>query len=119
LNYLLPIISPTLLSAQNNSGSTALHWAVLNSQLPVVQKLVQFPAGAGIELIDIKNNAGRSPLAEAELIAWDEGAKWLVQKMTLDKGEGPNETEGEEAVGDSDMLDSAEATEVEIGDLDG
>lgn len=48
-----------------------------------MQKLVQFPDGPGIDLIDIKTQAGHSPLAEAELAGWDEGAKWLVEVMNL------------------------------------
>jgi hypothetical protein len=40
--------------------------------------------GPGIDLIDIKNAAGRSPLGEAEIAGWEEGAKWLVQMMKLD-----------------------------------
>lgn len=84
LDYLLPIVPPSLLAAQNTAKSTPLHWAALNSHLSIVQKLVEFPGGPGIDLIDIKNTAGRSPLGEAELAGWEEGAKWLVQMMKLD-----------------------------------
>lgn len=116
LDYILPIISPTLLSARNNSGSTALHWAVLNSHLLVIQKLVQFSASSGIDLIDIKNAAGRSSLGEAELVGWEAGAKWLAQMMGLDQrhGEGTME-EAEETVD----MDSSQDIQVEIEDADG
>lgn len=89
----------TLLSAQNNAGSTALHWAALNAQLGTARALVGFPAGPGAHLIDIKNSAGRSPLGEAEAAGWDEGAKWMVEVMRLDDA-GPavgEEEEGAEA----------------------
>ncbi|KAJ7815678.1 hypothetical protein B0H14DRAFT_2846984 [Mycena olivaceomarginata] len=40
LDYLLPIVPPTLLSARNSAQSTPLHWAALNSHLEVVKKLM-------------------------------------------------------------------------------
>ncbi|KAF5355046.1 hypothetical protein D9756_005539 [Leucocoprinus leucothites] len=114
LNYLLPIISPSLLSAQNSSGSTPLHWAALNSHLSVIQKLIQFPGGPGVDLIDIKNVAGRSPLAEAEMVGWDEGAKWLVEMMKLEP------EQGESAEDDEDRGNvAAQDFQVEIEDADG
>ncbi|KAF9012611.1 ankyrin [Cyathus striatus] len=117
LDYLLPLVPPSLLSTQNNSGSTPLHWAAVNSHLDVVQKLVQFPDGPGIDLIDIKNKAGHSPLAEAEFAGWDEGAKWLVQMMKLD----PEEKSGNvDAPEDEDTVpEAAHNIEVEIEDADG
>lgn len=84
LDYLLLIVPSSLLSTQNNSGSTPLHWAALNSHLPIMQKLIRFPGGPGVALIDIKNAVGRSPLAEAEMAGFDEGARWLVEMMSLD-----------------------------------
>ena len=84
LEYLLPLINPTLISAQNFSKSTPLHWAALNCHLPIVKRLVQFPGGPQLDLIDIKNAAGRTPIGEAELAGWDEGASWLVSVMKLD-----------------------------------
>ncbi|KAG1791184.1 ankyrin repeat-containing domain protein, partial [Suillus plorans] len=71
LDYLLPLVTPSALSAQNSAGPTALHQAALNQHLEVVQKLVHF---TGADLIDIKNTAGRSPLSDAEMIGWDKGA---------------------------------------------
>ncbi|KAJ7921438.1 hypothetical protein B0H13DRAFT_149162, partial [Mycena leptocephala] len=38
LDYLLPIVPPTLISARNSAQSTPLHWAALNSHLEVVKK---------------------------------------------------------------------------------
>ncbi|KAF9463549.1 cytoplasmic protein [Collybia nuda] len=112
LDYLLPIVPTSLLAAQNSAKSTPLHWAALNSHLPIMQRLVEFPGGPGIDLIDIKNTAGRSPLGEAELAGWEEGAKWLVQMMKLDADvqEGDAEEEGGDKVHD---------IEVEIEDAEG
>ena len=103
---------PTLLSAQNDARSTALHWATLNQHLPIIQKLVNFPVGSGADLIDIKNSAGISPLGEAERIGWDEGAKWLVEMMNLDI-DAVKEEDGNE------LIDSAQDVEIEIEDADG
>ncbi|KAJ7744672.1 ankyrin repeat-containing domain protein [Mycena metata] len=122
LDYLLPILPPALLSAKNSAESTPLHWAALNSHMDVVKRLVEFPGGPGIDLIDIKNAAGRSPLAEAELAGWDEGAQWLVQMMKLDveggvkEGEADEPTDAEDA--DASQL-AAEGIEIEIEDADG
>ncbi|KAI0326064.1 cytoplasmic protein [Cubamyces sp. BRFM 1775] len=112
LDYLLPLLPSSLLAARNNAGSTPLHWAALNSHLPVAQKLVQFPGGPGVDLIDIKNSAGRSPLGEAETAGWEEGAKWFVQVMNLDEGGGKEEEELQPAEG-------ADNIEVEIQDAEG
>ncbi|KAF7328993.1 Ankyrin repeat-containing protein P16F5.05c [Mycena venus] len=124
LDYLLPIVPPTLLSARNSAESTPLHWAALNSHLDIVKKLVQFPGGPGIDLIDIKNAAGRSPLGEAELAGWDEGAQWLVQMMKLDPGGDVKEGEADDAdtndpVEGEDVSVAPEGIEIEIEDADG
>lgn len=95
---------------QNNAGSTPLHWAAVNRHLVIAQKLVQFPGGPGVNLIDIKNMAGKSALAEAEIAEWDEGARWFVQVMNLDE---IKEDEGEEQV------DPSQAVEIEIQDAQG
>jgi len=90
---------------------------VLNSHLPIVQKLIQFPGGPGIDLIDIKNKAGRSPLGEAECAGWEEGAKWLVQMMKLDAaGDGSQETSVDPS---EDLMDTGQDIHVEIEDADG
>ncbi|KAJ7826922.1 ankyrin repeat-containing domain protein [Mycena olivaceomarginata] len=119
LDYLLPIVPPTLLSARNSAQSTPLHWAALNSHLEVVKKLVQFPGGPGIDLIDIKNAAGRSPLGEAELAGWDEGAQWLVQMMKLDVDGDVKEGKGDDTNDGEDLSLPAEGVEIEIEDADG
>jgi len=116
LDYLLPLVSPSLLAAQNSSGSTPLHWAVLNSHLTVVKRLIEFPAGPGIDLIDVKNMAGRSPLGEAETSGWEEGAKWLVEMMRLDGG--CDSKEVEEPDGDDDTA-AGHDVHVKIEDADG
>ncbi|KAF8963628.1 cytoplasmic protein [Flammula alnicola] len=108
----------SLLAAQNNSGSTALHWAALNSHLDIAQKLVQHPDGPGRDLIDIKNKAGHSPLGEAENAGWEEGAKWFVEVMNLDP-----EASAEQLAEDDAPLDTEDGSnrdiEVEIEDADG
>jgi len=111
LDYLLKIVSPSLLSAQNEAKSTALHWAALNSHLEVAQKLVKCPGGPGVDLIDMKNSVGRSPLGEAENIGWEEGAKWFVGVMKLD--------DGEKSEGDVKPEEGIESIEVEIQDAEG
>ncbi|KAK2463083.1 hypothetical protein APHAL10511_004738 [Amanita phalloides] len=115
LDYLLPIVPASLLSAQNDAGSTPLHWAAINAQLGVAQKLIQYPGGPGGGLIDIKNAAGRSPLAEAEMAGWDEGAKYMVQVMNIDDAK-DEETPAAKSQGNS-MRDFD--IEVEIQDADG
>lgn len=106
LDMLLPIVPPSLLSTGNRAGSTALHWAALNAQLAAARRLVEFPGGPGIDLIDIKNAAGRSPLAEAEAAGWDEGAKWIVEVMRLvDAGRVGAVAEEEEETADSQIED--------------
>ena len=117
---MLPLLPPTIISAQNYSGSTPLHWAALNSHLDIAQKLVQHPSGPGRDLIEIKNIAGRSPLGEAELAGWEEGAKWFVQVMNINHEQEP---EGLEDEGDATLLDTESGIdrdiEVEIQDADG
>ncbi|KDQ12845.1 hypothetical protein BOTBODRAFT_56404 [Botryobasidium botryosum FD-172 SS1] len=86
LDYLLPLVPPSLLSTPNASLSTPLHWATLNTHLDIAKHLVQHPAGPGASLIDIKNAAGRSPLGEAALAEWDEGTRWFLEVMNIDDG---------------------------------
>jgi ankyrin repeat protein len=100
LDLLLPLSSPTLLSAQNNAGSTALHWAAINAQLPAARALVEYPDGPGARLIDVKNAAGRSPLGEAEAAGWDEGAKWMVEVMHLDDADADVDADDDKTGGD-------------------
>ena len=53
----------------------------------MVQRLVEFPGGDGAGLIDQKNLAGLTAVGAAEMVEWDEGARWLVGVMSLDSGE--------------------------------
>jgi hypothetical protein len=112
LDVLLPIVLPSLLSAQNRAGSTPLHWAALNSQLAAARALVEFPGGPGIDLIDVRNAAGRSPLGEAEAAGWDEGAKWMAEVMRLDVGDEASRAGAEDgaAVGEDE-----ESADVQVG----
>jgi hypothetical protein len=71
-------------------------------------------------LIEIKNIAGRSPLGEAELAGWEEGAKWFVQVMNLDHEQEPTglgEGEGDATLDTENEIDRD--IEVEIQDADG
>jgi len=110
LELLLPLCPTSLLSAQNNAGSTALHWAALNAHLATARALVEFPCGPGVALIDVKNAAGRSPLGEAEAAGWDEGAKWMVEVMRLDNdvdhGDGDDNVDDNGGDGGSGESDS-------------
>ncbi|KAI6043501.1 ankyrin [Pisolithus marmoratus] len=110
LEYLLPLVPPPLLAQQNHAGSTPLHWAALNRHLQVAKKLVQHPGGPGVDLIDIKNAAGRSPLGEAEMAEWDEGAQWFVQVMNIE------EVKQEES---DEQIEPSQPVEIEIQDAEG
>ncbi len=114
MDYVLPLVPSSLLAAQNESGSTALHWAALNMQLEVVKRLILHPNGPGRDLIDIKNKYGRSSLSEAEFAGWDEGAKWFVEMMNLDME--PNEQDDIANLGDEAKN---HPVEVKIRDADG
>ncbi|KAG8742924.1 hypothetical protein FRC10_000712 [Ceratobasidium sp. 414] len=98
LTYLLPLLPRSILSVRNTSKSTALHWAATNKHLAVVQKL----AGTQPSLIDIKNAAGRTPLGEAEMAEWDEGAQWMVGAMPIEDGD-IKEGVTDEVVGEDDV----------------
>jgi len=88
LSYVLPHVLPELLSTPNTSGrSTPLHWAAMNSHLQVAKALIEYPRGPGPTLIDAHNSAGRSPLGEAELAGWEEGAKYFVEVMGIQEGQ--------------------------------
>lgn len=104
------------MASQNNSKSTPLHWAALNSHLPIVKKLVELPGGPGLDLIDIKNAAGLSPLGEAELAGWEEGANWFVKMMRLDE---TGKEDGSGDVNEDDENGSVPDIEVEIEDAEG
>src|SRR5258706_4096075 len=88
LSYVLPHILPELLGTPNSSGrSTPLHWAAMNSHLQIAKALIEHPRGPGPTLIDAHNSAGRSPLGEAELAGWEEGAKYFVEVMGIQEGQ--------------------------------
>jgi ankyrin repeat protein len=98
------------------AGSTALHWAALNSHLGVMERLIKVPGGGGSGLIDMKNAAGRSPLAEAEMMGWDEGTSWLAEMMSLEGRSNPSEEQEARIAVD---IDPTQDIEVEIEDADG
>ncbi|VDC00149.1 unnamed protein product [Peniophora sp. CBMAI 1063] len=115
LDYIIPLVPTSLLSVQNAAGSTALHWAALNSHLEAAKRLVDAPGGPGVSLIDTRNAAGRSPLGEAENAGWEEGAKWMVEIMSLDENAAKGEGEGDATVDPAALRD----VEIEIEDADG
>ena len=110
LSYILALQSfPTsLLQSTNSSGSTPLHWASLNSHLGIAQSLVK---AGGPQLIDIKNKAGRSPLGEAEMAGWEDGAKYFVTVMVLGKDGETDESD--------EKIDPEQSIEVTIEDAEG
>ena len=86
-----------------------------------MKALVGHPTGPGAKLVDIKNNAGRTPLGEAEMAGWDAGAVWLVSGMDINSGkEGDARTEEEEltneAVDDADVEGSEPPENHEVRD---
>jgi hypothetical protein len=52
--------------------------------------IVLHPLGPGDALIDCRNNAGRTPVGEAEMMERHECANWLVGRMRLDEPAGPS-----------------------------
>ena len=115
LDLLLPLIPPDGLLQSNESQSTPLHWVALNGHLNTVKKLINYSPGPGPNLIDQKNKAGRTPLGEAEMAGWDEGAQFMVSVMNLATGSSePIDVDDDEGV-DVDAKD----IEVEIEDADG
>lgn len=82
-----------------------MHWATLNEQLDIMKELVAHPTGPRAKLVDIKNNAGRTPLGEAEMAGWDKGATWLVSVMEINENNtGPTEgSPTDEVVEDADV----------------
>lgn len=118
LDYLLTVVPPESLSVTNNLRSTPLHWATTNRHLETVQRLVQLPHGPGAALIDQRSLAGLTAVGEAEMVEWEEGARWLVSMMPL-KNEvviGPKEADDE---GDDALLDPETRMEVEVEDVNG
>ena len=107
LGHVLPHISPELLSTPNTSGrSTPLHWAAMNSHLQIAKALIEYPGGPGPALIDAYNSAGRSSLGEAELVGWEEGAKYFVEVMGIQEGQ----MEANEATGTAEVELETEET---------
>ncbi|KAG5219688.1 cytoplasmic protein [Salix suchowensis] len=122
-----------LASIQDDNANTVLHmacanghlehpkinpttWAALNAHLDIVQALVKYERGPGIDLIDIKNAAGRTPLGEQNSQAGMRGA-WLVKMMNLDAGDGENKEGEDQRLGSGGY--AAQDIEVEIQDADG
>ena len=87
--------------------------------MPIVRRLVQFPGGPQLDLIDIKNEAGRTPIGEAELAGWYEGAWWLVGVMKLDSLLTPAAAEDDIGSGDEGLGDEQVDIEVEVEDAQG
>lgn len=55
INYLIPHLSKEVLSATNENGSPAIHWAILNNHVNCVKALVELPEeqGGGIQLLKV------------------------------------------------------------------
>jgi uncharacterized protein len=68
----LKLLSRTNANEKSADGTTALHWAVYNSNLPLVEKLLA--AGASV---NTKNEFGSSPMSEAAVV----GNVPILQKL--------------------------------------
>ncbi|KAI4518106.1 ankyrin [Schizophyllum commune Loenen D] len=97
-------------AAANAAGATPMHWAALNAQLGAVEAL--FKAG-GAKLIDVRDGSGRSPLGVAEQNGWEEGARWMVERMDISDA-----TAEEGEAGEDEKVDGRDI-EVEIQDAEG
>lgn len=55
LEYLLPLVPPSLLSVTNETGSPAMHYAVANNNTECVKALVNWPEeqGGGLPLLKV------------------------------------------------------------------
>ncbi len=62
----------TDVNAADNNGTTALHWAVHNNDLPLVERLLKARARA-----EVRNDFGVTPLLEAALI----GNEALIERL--------------------------------------
>ncbi|KAI9878277.1 MAG: hypothetical protein M1830_001377 [Pleopsidium flavum] len=113
LNYVLSLLprppARTLLSLQNISGNTALHWASLNGHLGAVKLLVQAGADPGIT-----NKAGHDAVYEAEVNGKDDVVEWLLTEgKGLDAGvEGGSEDEVKEKNGMDELQEEVEGMHV-------
>lgn len=56
IEYLLPQVPSSFLAQTNENGSPALHWAILNNHVAVVQLLVEVPEeqGGGLPLLKVR-----------------------------------------------------------------
>lgn len=88
-----------LLARQNKSGNTVLHWAAMSGNKDVLCALFQKDpadiAAGGVEetedekfipfgaIFNVKNNAGRTALDEAQMLGKDEVAGLLLKFSTL------------------------------------
>ncbi|OWT38468.1 hypothetical protein AYX14_02482 [Cryptococcus neoformans] len=121
LEYLLPLVPPSLLSVTNETGSPAMHYAVANNNTECVKALVNWPEeqGGGLPLLKQKNASGRDAFLESmfagegkeEVSGWIEGYLYRVEGGD-DEEEG--EGEGKEikmSVGDEVVEDEAEVVD--------
>jgi hypothetical protein len=116
LAYLLPKLPSTLFSTPNSSGSTPLHWAALNGHLPIAKALVLVSNSPGDSLIDIKNDAGRTAVGEAEMMERNEVAQWLVGRMLLGDEKAAAEPEQENMEGEGSGVKKGGGEEEEEGE---
>lgn len=73
----------------------------------------------GPALISIRNNAGRTPLGEAEHAGWDDGARWLVSVMDFDAdGEGGESNINEGTSDDADDTEDMETVEAASSEME-
>ncbi|TYJ58929.1 hypothetical protein B9479_000363 [Cryptococcus floricola] len=89
LEYILPLVPSSLLTATNEAGSPPLHYAIMNNKTECVKKLVELPEeqGGGLPILKQKNANGRDAFLEScwsgegkeEVSGWIEGYLYRVE----------------------------------------
>ncbi|KAN0063697.1 ankyrin repeat-containing protein [Thecaphora frezii] len=135
VDYLLPHSPLRYLLHQNSSGNTALHWAGLNGHLSVVTSLIDRieaceranPAeadslnillhpdpehrqeqGSERKLWDVRNNAGRGPMSEAQMNEREDVVKYLLECMIQSADDQPAQSNDDQEEQDKEVVEKAE-----------
>ncbi|RLV89987.1 Ankyrin repeat-containing protein YAR1 [Spathaspora sp. JA1] len=85
VKYLLSILpkqdAKDWISARNENGNTALHWAGYNGHLSIVELLIDEYDGD----VFIKNDAGHDVLYEVESNGQEEVENWLLKRFAIEE----------------------------------
>ncbi|BGP15555.1 hypothetical protein JCM10213_001354 [Rhodosporidiobolus nylandii] len=92
VSYLLPLLPPSALIAQNAGLSTPLHWAALNFHLSILQSLCPL---LPLDAFSIKNQHGKTAVQEAE----EATESLLVTEEDQETEKGKERVRREKAVG--------------------